>query len=498
MKTDICLILEGTYPYVHGGVSSWIQKIVTSLSDLTFSIVHLSSTGDVMRPPQYKIPSNILEFKEVFIHDFHDDKTKTAGNKKEGWKALAQFYRDLENDDFSNLKYFYDQIVDKKTRSLNIHDLVFSRQSWDKAVELYNNLSPDVSFVDFYWTMRFIHIPILNLFNIDIPDARVYHTVCTGYAGLLSVIAKISKNAPMLLTEHGIYTYERKIDISRSTWIYSEADQVMRATRSLGFFKDIWIKKFEILSKLTYQYADKIITLFEGNRHMQIEGGAKASKIEIIPNGVDFPENLEVKAARPRKSKAIGFVGRVVSIKDIKVFIRAMKIVKEKIDDVAVYIMGSQDEDPRYTEECKTLAGMLQLENNIIFTGVVDVKDYYPLLDVMVLTSVSEAQPLSVLEAMSHGVPIVATDVGSCKELIVGSNFEDQSLGRAGIITNVGSPQDTAIAILTILADDKLKKKMSDTGIKRIEKYYNADTMVNSYRELYDSFLEKCLLETKG
>ena len=494
MKTDICLILEGTYPYVHGGVSSWIQRIVTSLSDFTFSIIHLSSTGDVLRTPQYEIPPNILEFKEVFIHDFTDETTKAFGNKQGGWKAIAELYKGLDAYDFSGLDNFYKQVVDKKSRSLNTHDLVFSRQSWDMFLELYNNISPDVSFVDFYWTMRFIHIPLLNLFNIDIPDACLYHTVCTGYAGLLSVIAKISKKAPMLLTEHGIYTYERKIDISRSTWIYSEADKVLRATRSLGFFKDIWIKKFEILSKLTYQYADKIITLFEGNRHMQIEGGADPAKIEIISNGVDFDEEVTKRVGRPKMAKTVGFVGRVVSIKDIKVFIRAMKIVKEKINDVTVYIMGSGDEDPQYTQECKTLATMLQLQNNILFTGVVDVKDYYPRLDVMVLTSVSEAQPLSILEAMSLGVPIVATDVGSCKELIVGASPKDKALGRAGIITTIGSPQETANAVLEILEDNQLHNKMAQTGIKRVQRYYDADTMVESYRQLYEAFLKKSLI----
>ena len=65
MKTDICLILEGTYPYVHGGVSSWIHNLVTTLQEFTFSIVYISSTGDTPRVAQYKIPSNIIEFKDV-------------------------------------------------------------------------------------------------------------------------------------------------------------------------------------------------------------------------------------------------------------------------------------------------------------------------------------------------------------------------------------------------------------------------------------------------
>lgn len=489
MKSDICLVLEGTYPYVHGGVSSWIHELVSSMQEFTFSIIHISATGDVMHVPKYDIPPNIIEFKEAFIHDFADDKSKTFGKKEEGWEMLREYYSKIDSATIADAEKFYKIMIDKSSRRLNIHDIMFTRKGWDMLIELYNNTAPDVSFIDFYWTTRFIHIPILNIFNVDLPEASLYHTVCTGYAGLLASIAKISKKKPLILTEHGIYTHERKIDISRSSWIYSETDKQMRATRTLGFFKDMWIRKFEILSKITYENADKIITLFEGNRRLQIEGGADPGKSIIIPNGVRFGEKETGK--KKKKEKIIGFAGRVVSIKDVKMLIRAMKIVKDKIPEIKVYIMGDRDEEPDYAEECAVLVKMLQLEENIVFTDVVDVEDYYPVMDVLVLTSISEAQPLSMLEAMSHGVPIVATNVGSCREIIIGKSHEDQALGKAGIVTKVGDPHETAKAIIKVLEDDEFREKASKAGVERVKKYYTVRDMIESYRRLYASYLGK-------
>lgn len=488
MKADICLILEGTYPYVHGGVSSWIHELVSAMQEFTFSIIHISATGDVMHVPKYDIPPNIIEFKEAFIHDFSDDKSKTFGNKSDGWNTLREYYSQLESDVLPDPEKFYRMIIDKTSRRLNIHDIMFTRDGWNMLLEFYNSIAPDVSFIDFYWTMRFIHIPILNIFNVDLPEASIYHTVCTGYAGLLASIAKISRKSPLILTEHGIYTHERKIDISRSGWIYSETDQEMRATRTLGFFKDLWIKKFEILSKLTYENADRIITLFEGNRRLQIEGGADPAKSVIIPNGVYFQEKEVIK--KEEGVKTIGFVGRVVPIKDVKMLIRAAKIVKEKIPNIRVYIMGDRDEDPDYAEECSVLVKMLQLEDNVVFTDVVDVDEYYPILDVMVLTSISEAQPLSMLEAMSFGIPIVATNVGSCRELIIGKTSQDQALGKAGIVTKVGDPHETGRAIIKVLEDETLREEIRKTGIERVKRYYTVKDMIESYRSIYMSFLE--------
>jgi len=87
-------------------------------------------------------------------------------------------------------------------------------------------------------------------------------------------------------------------------------------------------------------------------------------------------------------------------------------------------------------------------QDSIQKSTLADVKKYYSQIDVLVLTSLSEGQPLVILEGNCAGVPVVATDVGACRELLMGVSPEDQALGASGLITPVTSPQKTAAAII--------------------------------------------------
>jgi len=140
--------------------------------------------------------------------------------------------------------------------------------------------------------------------------------------------------------------------------------------------------------------------------------------------------------------------------------------------------------------ECKELTAMLLLESKIHFLGRVDVKEYYPGLRVSVLTSISEGQPLTILEAMAAGIPSVSSDVGACKELLYGRTREDKALGRSGIITNIGSPGETAEAICEIVSNKELHSQMAESGIQRVDKYYREELLIRSYRELYNQYSE--------
>jgi hypothetical protein len=104
-------------------------------------------------------------------------------------------------------------------------------------LELYNKRHPEASFLDYFWTYRFTHLPICNVINAPLPRAKVYHTICTGFAGLMAVLASLRMDRPMLLTEHGIYTKERKIEVAQSKWIHTEQDDRLRIERDLGTFR---------------------------------------------------------------------------------------------------------------------------------------------------------------------------------------------------------------------------------------------------------------------
>lgn len=124
-------------------------------------------------------------------------------------------------------------------------------------------------------------------------------------------------------------------------------------------------------------------------------------------------------------------------------------------------MVGPADEDARYGAECQDLVRHLGLDDCLRFTGPVAVDDYLPQLDVVVLTSISEAQPLVILEAGAAGIPSVATDVGACREMIYGSPTENPPLGPGGEVTPLANPTATAQAVARLLADREYWERAS-------------------------------------
>lgn len=490
--SDICLINEGTYPYVTGGVSSWIHSIITGIPDLTFSILHISSSKKDVGKFRYDLPDNVISMVDVSLHDLiiHENETPGKRNKHKAHEDILKFHKEMDDQNFDRFNEIYKHFCSPDERSLNTSDIINSPELWDVILKIYNDKKLDNSFIDYYWTWRFVHMPLFQALNFEIPKAKVYHAVSTGYAGLVGAIAKLRFDAPLLLTEHGIYTKERSIEIRRSDWIYVDLPLQFRPQKSQGLFKEIWNKFFLALSRITYKYSDEIITLYKGNRQLQVEHGAEFNKCSIIPNAIDTQVFYPLRKKIERKSKkSIGFVGRVVPIKDVKTLIKACKLVESEYKDVEFLILGPIDEDEEYFEECKTLTDLLGLTHKLKFYGRVDVSQYYPRINVNVLTSISEGQPLTILEAMAVGVPSVSTNVGACEDLLYGLTDEDKALGKSGLITNMGSPSETANAILKIISNEELYKQMVESGYKRVEKYYRKELLIERYKNLYRNYL---------
>ena len=81
---------------------------------------------------------------------------------------------------------------------------------------------------------------------------------------------------------------------------------------------------------------------------------------------------------------------------------------------------GPWDEDEEYAKECFDLAETLDLSNDVEFTGRINIKDYLGRMDMTILTSISEGQPLTILESYAAHKPVIATDVGNCYGLVYG------------------------------------------------------------------------------
>ena len=173
--------------------------------------------------------------------------------------------------------------------------------------------------------------------------------------------------------------------------------------------------------------------------------------------------------------------------KEIEIFIRSCAFVKQQLPGAEFFVIGPINHDTDYYNSCLVLKEKLGL-HELAFTGEVDLSGYLDQLDVVVLTSKSEGQPFVLLESMAAGIPVVATDVGGCCELV---NGFDDGMGSAGEICSVGDVAGISAAIFKICANSKLWYQYSQTGKKRVEAFYSKKRFLESYKSLYSKHLGK-------
>ena len=496
MRSDVCLILEGTYPYTAGGVSTWVGQILEHMAHLRFSMVYIGPSRDLPRTAKYRIPPNVVEIREAFLYDTPNPRAGGAPRSvltSDEWEVIGRFQRDLAAGLPCDVRAASQCMERVTTAETMVHTLAGSPESWDMLVRHYEAAAPpNTSFLDYFWTHRFINIPALNLLRTPMPRARIYHAACTGYAGLLGAKAHYATGVPLILTEHGIYARERRIEIFNAAWIQdTAAEAFLDMRRSQSYFKQWWTQFFLALSRTAYGAAEHIITLFEANRQAQLRDGAPPECTRIIPNAIDTAAYASIAPRRrePADPLQIGFVGRITAIKDVKTLLRALAILRKRGVRFDAHLMGPLDQEEDYAAECQELAGSLGLGDLVHFMGSVQVEQHYGQLDVVVLTSLSEGLPFAILEANCAALPVVASDVGACRELLEGRTAEDKALGESGIITPVASPPATASALERIARSPELGRRLGEAGRRRVQKHYDIRDVMNSYLELYETHL---------
>ncbi|MER2006237.1 MAG: GT4 family glycosyltransferase PelF [Psychrobacillus sp.] len=463
----ICLIAEGSYPYVNGGVSSWIHSLVTEMPEHEFIIYAIGAETKQKGKYRYTLPANLIEVKEIFLDEYlYEEKNwgrryKLTDEEKNNLVSLITGSKDI------NWSELFDLLRSKKFE--NVGEFLSSKDYFDLIEFLAGETYSRVPFTELFWTVRSMILPLFLTIRHDVPEADVYHAVSTGYAGVVGTLAKHVHQKPLLLTEHGIYSREREEEIIKADWVK-------------GYFKDLWINYFYTLSNSIYGASDQVITLFDRNKEIEVELGCPEEKIVIIPNGVEISSYSDLQAAEDEDILRIGAIVRLVPIKDIKTMIQSFGLIEKEISNVELFIMGPTDEDDMYYRECLQMVNTLGIKR-IIFTGMVDVKEYVGKMDILLLTSNSEGQPLAILEGLASKKPFVATNVGGCKELILGSKGDNY--GQAGFIASVMNYEEIASYILQLCNDKKLRETMGSNGFNRVKNNYKRSSFITGYRELY-------------
>lgn len=467
----ICIVAEGCYPYMVGGVSSWVHSMIRQFPDYKFIILAIVANRSFRGKFKYELPENVIEVYELYLDDC--DWTGDYGKWHRRIKLNNQEYEALkslllnQNVDWETLVHLFNE------KKFSLNDFLMGEDFFQAVLECYQIRYPEILFSDFLWTMRSMYLPLFHTLKMDLPEADLYHCVATGYAGVLGSMAKIKYGSKLLISEHGIYTREREEELIRAKWVE-------------GVYKNIWIEQFRKMSMLAYERADLVTSLYAHARELQIELGCPAEKTVVTPNGID--ETRFVNLTRPDFMSPdqihIGAILRVTPIKDVKTMLRAFAYAKEKLPNLKLWIMGPTDEDEEYARECFEMVELIGTDD-VEFTGRVNVTDYMAGLDMTILTSISEGQPLTILESYAAHKPVIATDVGNCRGLIYG---EDDDFGAAGILTHIMNVAEIADAMVKLGKSRQLREKMGEAGYKRLMRKYRVEDMRKTYSDIYWKF----------
>lgn len=491
------MVCEGCYPYVVGGVSGWVHSLIKSFPDTEFVVLAICADRSISGKFVYDLPDNLTEVHEVYLQDDDwcgDDVAVGREGRDRAHFHLSSREYDAIRSLVLNRSVRWDDLFDLFQKdSLSVNSILMGPDFLHITEEYYERNYSQLNFSDFLWTLRSIYLPLFQVMRSGIPKADLYHCVATGYAGILGTMAQHKYGCGLLISEHGIYTREREEELIRAKWVK-------------GVYKNIWIDQFYKMSQVAYERADVVTSLFAHARELQIELGCPEEKIQITPNGVDPERFRDIPGKQPCDEGwvNIGAVLRVTPIKDVKTLIMAFSYAWKRMPNIRLWVMGPFEEEPDYVGECFELVSNLGMKTGrigegelpevepadapVVFTGRVDVTKYLGRMDFTILTSISEGQPLTILEGFAAHKPAIATDVGNCRGLLYG---EDDDFGEAGILTHIMNAEEIAEAILELARHPKRRQEMGENGYRRMMSRYKLSDMHARYQKIYDGFAQR-------
>ena len=210
-------------------------------------------------------------------------------------------------------------------------------------------------------------------------------------------------------------------------------------------------------------------------------------KIKVINLGFDlhkFHENLDEKRAVTRKEfnvqedeVAIAIVGRLAPIKNHSLFLESMRIVASKTQKKCVaFIVGDGTERDTITAKIKDLGFPSHFRVEMT-SWIKDIGTFNAGMDIICLSSNNEGTPVSLIEAQAANIPVVTTDVGGVKDILLE--------GETGFVVPKNNPEIYAEKVLLLIEDEKKRKKMSQNGWTFVEEKFHYTTLVKNVEAYY-------------
>ena len=192
----------------------------------------------------------------------------------------------------------------------------------------------------------------------------------------------------------------------------------------------------------------------------------------MLYNGLDQPD----EPIAPPGTKTVVSVGRIDPLKDIHTLLRVAADTLKLIPDAQFLHYGNVSPgEEAYGRSCLSLHRQLGLGDGFRFMGrTTDPNGAVRDADVVLMTSISEGLPMSILEAMGQGRPVVSTGVGGVPDVVTG----------CGVVTAPGDDHGLAMAVTMLLRNPELAERLGRRGHARLGRIFNKAACVDGYREL--------------
>ena len=490
-KYDVMLILEGTYPFNGGGVSTWAHMLCNKVNNVNYTLY--SVNADFEEKSKYQLSENVKDVIQVPLWsplepqellNYGKKYYKTVNRKEQEDESeieslfipiferlLNNIYNsnadieDIDDTIFDMWQFFQGHDYKKTMKSL----VVWKCFCKTIAAIIAKDNHYDATLYDFTVGMRWIYRFLIPI-SIDVPKMDVSHLTLSGFPVIPALVLKYKYGTPIIATEHGVFIRERLIAINSSEYSF--------------FLKNLLIKFSECITKLVYYKSDLILSVNKFNISWEKKYGANPNKIDVIYNGID--SDLFIPSPKPVHLEGIPTVvaaARIFELKDIITMIKSCEVAKRDIPNVRYLVYGDYNAVPEYTKECRNLIQKLGLEENFFLNGFHD-KPHQLFCegDISILTSISEGFPYTVLESMSCGIPVVATDVGGVTEAL------DE---KCGFICKPKDHESLGKSVVTLLNDEVLRKQMGANARKKVINHFTVDKFINEYEIAYEFIMNK-------
>jgi len=458
------MVTEGTYPQAFGGVSVWCDQIVRGMPDHHFNVHALTVTGT--EPAAWTLPDNVT-VTHVPLWTLADGRRGRLGRTvrhraTEAYRMLLGALLADDVDEFGTALWELCALA----QTYPVHQVLRGDEAVDRLLRGWRGtpalagLGVAPSVLDASMCLDIIEHWLRPLLR-PAPVGDVSHAVTNGLAALVALGAKWIHGTPMLLTEHGVYLRERYLGFRETPYGWP--------------VKALLLSFLRLLCATAYRSADLITPGNRYNHRWERRFGADPARIETVYNGVDpadFPP-----AGREPAVPTITWAGRIDPIKDLETLLRAFALVRAELPAARLRVFGGTPKgNEAYHDRCRALAGDLGIAGAVGFEGRVErIGDAYAAGHVVVLSSISEGFPYTVIEAMTSGRATVSTDVGGVREAVA----------DVGLVVPPRDPPAMAQACLRLLRDDLLRHRLGTAARKRALELFTVDRAVDAFETIY-------------